>query len=114
MQTSPARILGAGIVAGALLAALAMPSALAANERPLFVSVGAATRAPIGWVEFCAEYAGECDTKALEARDVVLTGKAWKDMVHINKVVNDTIKPVTDLEHWGVVERWRDGRARRC
>ena len=24
-----------------------------AEERPLFISVGEATRAPIGWVEFC-------------------------------------------------------------
>ena len=103
---SPARILGAGFVAGALISALAMPSALTAGEWPLFVSVGPVARAPIGWLEFCSEYPGECDTKALEARDVVLTPKAWKDMVQINKWVNDTIKPITDLEHWGVVERW--------
>jgi predicted transglutaminase-like cysteine proteinase len=106
MQWSPTRILGAGFVAGALFAALAMPPALAAGERPLFVAVGAVARAPIGWMEFCSEYAGECETKALDARDVVLTTKAWKDMVHINKWVNDTVKPITDLEHWGVVERW--------
>src|SRR5262245_13896404 len=104
MQLRPARILGAVFVAGALLAT-AMPAVLA-GERPSFVAVGAATRAPIGWLEFCSEYAGECDTKALDARDVVLTAKAWKDMVQINKWVNDTVKPITDLEHWGVVERW--------
>ena len=40
------------------------------------------------------------------ARDVVLTTKVWKDLVQVNHWVNDTIKPVTDLEHWGVVERW--------
>jgi predicted transglutaminase-like cysteine proteinase len=43
----------------------------------------------------------------------VLTAKAWKDLVRINARVNDAIKPVTDLEHWGVVERWDypdDGR----
>ena len=36
----------------------------------------------------------------------MLTAKAWKDLVRINKWVNDTVKPITDLEHWGVVERW--------
>ena len=36
----------------------------------------------------------------------MLTTKAWKDLVRINKWVNDTVKPITDLEHWGVVERW--------
>jgi len=91
--------------AAVMLAALAMP-AEAASDRPLFIAVGTATRAPVGWVEFCAEYAPECETKAVEARDVVLSSKAWKDLLRINKWVNDSIKPVTDLEHWGVVERW--------
>ena len=91
--------------AAAMIAALAMP-AEAASERPLFIAVGASTRAPVGWVEFCSEYAPECETKAVEARDVVLSTKSWKDLLRINKWVNDTVKPVTDLEHWGVVERW--------
>jgi predicted transglutaminase-like cysteine proteinase len=114
MKNKYTRILGAGIAAAAALtAALAVPSANAAGERPLYVSVGAGARAPIGWIEFCAEYASECDTKPVEARDVVLTSKAWKDLTRINKWVNDKIKPVTDLDHWGVVERWNypdDGR----
>jgi predicted transglutaminase-like cysteine proteinase len=91
--------------AAAMVAVLAMP-AEAASERPLFIAVGASTRAPVGWVEFCSEYAPECETKAVEARDVVLSTKSWKDLLRINKWVNDTVKPVTDLEHWGVVERW--------
>jgi predicted transglutaminase-like cysteine proteinase len=94
--------LGAAIVA----AALAVPAANAASERALFASVGATTRAPIGWTEFCSEYAPECETRPMDARDVVLSAKAWKDLTRINKWVNDTVKPITDLEHWGVVERW--------
>jgi len=39
-------------------------------------------------------------------RDIVLSGKAWKDLVRVNKLVNDTIKPMTDFDHWGVVEKW--------
>jgi predicted transglutaminase-like cysteine proteinase len=107
MQWSPTGILGAGIAAAALAAALAMPAANAASEqRALFISVGATARAPIGWIEFCSEYAPECETKALDARDVVLSAKAWKDLTRINRWVNETVKPITDLEHWGVVERW--------
>ena len=48
------------------------------------------TRAPIGWVEFCTEYSPECDTKPTAPRDVVLTPKAWKDLVRVNIWVNDT------------------------
>ena len=42
----------------------------------------------------------------MEARDVVLTPNAWRDLVRVNKWVNTRIQPLTDLEHWGVVERW--------
>ena len=85
----------------------------APSERAAFVAVGEPTRAPIGWIEFCVEYKLECTTKQSTARDVVLTAKVWADMVKVNGWVNNNIKPVTDLEHWGVVERWNypeDGR----
>jgi predicted transglutaminase-like cysteine proteinase len=107
MQWRPKEILGAGFVAAAVVVVtLTVPAANAASERALFVSVGASSRPPIGWVEFCNEYPRECDTRPTDARDVVLTPKAWKDLLRINKWVNNSIKPVTDLEHWGVVERW--------
>jgi predicted transglutaminase-like cysteine proteinase len=106
MKWNLTEILGAGCVAAALAAAPAMPPANAADERPLFVSVGTALRAPIGWTDFCSSYAAECETSPLEPRDIMLSNKAWKELVHINRTVNETITPVTDLEHWGVVERW--------
>jgi predicted transglutaminase-like cysteine proteinase len=76
------------------------------SERPVFVAVGETTRPPIGWVEFCVEYKPECATRPSSPRDVVLTTKAWADMIKVNNWVNESIQPVTDLEHWGVVERW--------
>jgi predicted transglutaminase-like cysteine proteinase len=75
-------------------------------DAPVYASVGATVRAPIGWFEFCVEYKQECRTKPAAVRDVVLTAKAWTDMVKVNAWVNDTLKPMTDLEHWGVVEHW--------
>jgi predicted transglutaminase-like cysteine proteinase len=113
MKWNIIRILGAGLAAGALAAMLTITPAQAASERALFIAVGGAARAPVGWSEFCTDYAPECDTKALDARDIVLTTKAWKELARINGKVNDTIKPETDLEHWGVAERWdypTDGR----
>jgi predicted transglutaminase-like cysteine proteinase len=100
------RVFGAVVAAAAIAALLVAPAAKAANERPLFIALGAGSRAPIGWVEFCSSHPAECESKTLEARDVVLTHKAWKDLVRINAWVNTTIKPKTDLEHWGVVEKW--------
>ena len=80
--------------------------AIAASEQLLFVSVGDYTRPPIGWVEFCTAQPKECAGASSAPRDVVLSARTWKDLVRINKSVNDTIKPMTDLEHWGVVEKW--------
>ena len=78
----------------------------AAHERVSYIAVGEITRPPIGWVEFCIAYKPECDTKPSAPRDVVLTAKAWSDLVKVNNWTNANIKPMTDLEHWGVVERW--------
>jgi len=93
----------AGVIA---LAMFASPRAGSADERVLFAAVGEATRAPIGWVEFCVEYDPECKTKPSMARDVVLSADAWKDLQRINLWVNSHVKPMTDMDHWGVVERW--------
>ena len=71
-----------------------------------YITVGEATRAPIGWIDFCVRYKPECDTQPSLPRDIVLTPQAWSDMTKVNGWVNDNIKPVTDLDHWGVVERW--------
>ena len=36
----------------------------------------------------------------------LLSAEAWSDLVRVNDWVNETVKPLTDIEHWGVVERW--------
>lgn len=76
------------------------------NDRIVYAAVGEPTRAPIGWVEFCIEYKTECTTRASAPRDIVLTSKTWDDLVKVNNWVNDSIKPITDVDHWGTVERW--------
>ena len=95
--------LGAATFAATVLGAVA---AQAGPERLVHVRVTDYTRAPIGWVEFCSVTPAECDVRASAPRDVILSNKAWKDLVRVNKWANETIKPVTDAEHWGVVERW--------
>jgi predicted transglutaminase-like cysteine proteinase len=72
----------------------------------LYSPVGNETRAPIGWVDFCNSHRSECAVRPTPARDVVLSAAAWRDLVRINSYVNGAIKPLTDLEHWGTVEKW--------
>ena len=107
MQSNNMRLLRAAFAVVMATSALAMTlGAEAANERPQFIALGATTRAPIGWTDFCNENPHDCDGKPLEARDAVLTQKSWKELVRINKYVNDHVRPMTDIDHWGVVERW--------
>jgi predicted transglutaminase-like cysteine proteinase len=37
---------------------------------------------------------------------VQLTKVAFKELDRVNRYVNDHVKPMTDLEHYGVVEKW--------
>lgn len=89
-----------------ILAVVAWPAGGSAAEQGLFSTVGETTRPPIGWVEFCADHSRECAVKPSAPRDVLLSANAWRDLLQINRYVNTQIKPMTDLEHWGVVEKW--------
>jgi predicted transglutaminase-like cysteine proteinase len=98
--------LGTALATAGWIAVLGTSTASGASEKPLYVSVGETARPPIGWVDFCNDHPQDCAASPSLARDVVLTPKAWKDLVRVNNWVNNQIKPVTDLEHWGVVEKW--------
>jgi predicted transglutaminase-like cysteine proteinase len=94
-----------GLAVAAILLGLSV-SAHAADERPLYASLGDTTRAPIGWVEFCTENPAECKGGPSQPRDIVMTQAAWRDLIKVNRWVNETVKPMTDMDHWGVVEKW--------
>jgi predicted transglutaminase-like cysteine proteinase len=102
MKRYPKGIPAAGLAAFALMASVGGSAA----ERVLFASLGDTSRPPIGWIEFCSDNPKDCSGGASIPRDIVMSGKAWKDLVRINKWVNDSVKPITDLDHWGVVEKW--------
>jgi predicted transglutaminase-like cysteine proteinase len=94
-----------GLAVAAILLGLSV-SARAADERTLYASLGDTTRAPIGWVEFCTESPAECRGGPSQARDIVMTQAAWRDLLKVNRWVNETVKPMTDMDHWGVIEKW--------
>jgi predicted transglutaminase-like cysteine proteinase len=58
------------------------------------------------WVAFCQRYAGECDVNPAEPALITMTPQLWKTLNTVNRAVNTSIKPRTDMEHWGVVDRW--------
>jgi predicted transglutaminase-like cysteine proteinase len=81
-------------------------AAHATDERATYASLGDTTRAPIGWIEFCADNPTECRNGASQPRDIVLSQTAWRDLSKVNRWVNENVKPMTDQDHWGVVEKW--------
>ena len=58
------------------------------------------------WNVFCDRYAGECDVNTSEPASVSLNAKLWRTLNAVNQKVNSTIKPTTDQDHWGLVDRW--------
>lgn len=78
----------------------------AAGERILYASLGADASVPFGWVDFCRRYRGECDNDATAPRDIDLTAKAYREIQRINAWVNHSIEPVSDMDHWGVIDQW--------
>ena len=96
---------GKGLALAAVLFGIAT-TAHAGEARIQYASLGNAARAPIGWVEFCHDRPGDCRGGRSQPRDSVMSQTAWRDLVRVNRWVNDNIKPMTDMEHWGVVEKW--------
>ena len=96
---------GKGLALAAML--FGISAAVQAGEsRLLYASLGDTTRAPIGWVEFCAENTAQCQGGPSQPRDIVMSQTAWRDLTKVNRWVNETVKPLTDQEHWGVIEKW--------
>jgi predicted transglutaminase-like cysteine proteinase len=80
---------------------------VAAGKEPLpHALVSGVTRPPVGWLEFCGRQPDECAGTTTTPHNPALTAELWTDLVRINNFVNRTIKPLTDIEHWGVIERW--------
>ena len=94
-------------IAGMVAAGLTLQPAQAFLARPaLFAALGAATKPPTGWQQFCAENAEECRPAADQARDVVLTPELLQELYRVNKYVNDRVTWTSDESLYGKAERW--------
>ena len=89
----------------ALLFAPLFASVASAGDDIAYASIGDETSIPFGWIEFCQRYKGECGGPA-RAADVNLTDKAMREIQQVNAWVNRSVEAVSDMDHWGVVDRW--------
>jgi predicted transglutaminase-like cysteine proteinase len=81
-------------------------SSMAGSDAATYVSVGADTSVPYGWVEFCGRYRGECPDDDRAAQPMDLTPAVMRKIQRINAAVNKSVAPVSDMDHWGVVDQW--------
>ncbi len=61
---------------------------------------------PIGHYEFCQTYQSECKPTSVDMGPMKLTEESWKTILDVNYTVNTTITPMSDMELYGVEERW--------
>jgi predicted transglutaminase-like cysteine proteinase len=61
---------------------------------------------PYGFVHFCEAFAAECAAGPVEERRFRATPDALSELDEVNRAVNRIIQPATDLELYGVSERW--------
>ncbi len=92
--------------AALLLAAGTGAAAPTENRVGPFAETGRQSTPPIGWVQFCDENATICEVDQLPPVDVVLDEARWKELLRVNRSVNQEIEPETDEDQWGEVERW--------
>lgn len=79
-------------------------SATMAKAQSLMPTAGLSTQ-PVGHYEFCQTVPQEC-VKTRYSGPVQLTRALWATIIDVNNVVNTMITPRTDMELWGVEERW--------
>ena len=64
------------------------------------------TNPPIGHFEFCKSHSGECGSLGKDRGPMKLTRALWAQMLDVNTKVNQSIRPDTDLNIYGVEELW--------
>ena len=85
---------------------LAITVNTAASAAPTNLVAAGNTNPPIGHFEFCKTYPNECTALGRDSGPMELTRKRWATMLEINTRVNQSIRPDTDLNIYGVEELW--------
>ncbi len=67
---------------------------------------GQPARPVAAWTQFCERMPNECTVDLTEPAFVRLDAATWRTVTSVNRRVNARIRPVTDMAHWGVVDRW--------
>ncbi len=92
-------------VASAFCAMVGASVGGASADQNLTMRVSGSTSAPIGHTEFCESFRTECAPSG-DAIPLQLTDARWRELIDVNRYVNRSIAPVTDLELYHRDEVW--------
>ena len=100
-------LIAAAALAGLTAARQTEAQTMASLPRPSYpVEALGEARPLLAWIDFCNRYPGECGVDRTEPALIALTPRVWQTIISVNRRVNAAIRPVTDLDHWGVPDRW--------
>ena len=72
-----------------------------------YATLGGATSVPYGWVDFCHRQPQECQQPVRPPLDINLTAETWQILNKVNHLVNQTIIPISNYDHWGtMLDHW--------
>ncbi|OYR19742.1 transglutaminase-like cysteine peptidase [Brucella thiophenivorans] len=71
-----------------------------------YMQTGKLTSQPIGHYEFCKRETAECNIVSRDTRALSLNNNNWQLIQTVNLSANERIKPMTDMEIYGVEEYW--------
>ncbi|ATU93378.1 transglutaminase [Phyllobacterium zundukense] len=92
-----------GIAMTIFVVALGANSASASEA---FMTTGGLTSQPIGHYEFCKRQPDECSIRSRNVMPEKMNHDFWQLIVNVNSNDNQKIKPLTDMEIYGVEENW--------
>jgi predicted transglutaminase-like cysteine proteinase len=99
------------LLSACVMAAIFIAWSRSAEANPLpratYAAIGQQTSVPYGWKDFCQRESAECLGPVLSALDINLNNATLSKIDRVNRMVNQTITPVTNLEHWGtILDHW--------
>lgn len=92
-----------GVAVALFMVSLGSNSASASEA---FMTTGGLTSQPIGHYEFCKRTPDECSIRSRSVMPEKMNHDFWQLIVNVNSSDNQKIKPLTDMEIYGVEEYW--------
>lgn len=94
------------VFAAAMMAGAALGGSARAEGPLPGMSILGDAKAPIGYIGFCQEHPADCQHNTKAPVRIVMTSASFAAMAAVDRDINHRIRPATDMEVYGVEEKW--------